>query len=322
MLRFCVIGLLLLSCYQLLNAQSLNGLWYGRAEANTVGAVNSYLCEITLKKNSKGFSGVLNYYFGSNEFNVPITAKYWPATKTIELNPFPLITYFASDKNAPDCIMDGSLTLYVDDADSVLYGQLNPVGKYRNSCPIMTVHLRREGASVKTYEEPIKPEEEVREVAEVLSEEKTLILSESERKSVDSLSSEIIPTPKENEIKLSVEALTGRNFITGPLIEVETDTIQLFLYDNGRVDNDTISVFLNRRPVVLNQGLSVKPIVLKLKLEPGDNEVALFAVNVGDIPPNTALCIIYAGDKRYDINLSSTLLSNGTIRVRKKEHLP
>jgi hypothetical protein len=303
-------------------SQKLNGLWYGRAEANTAGSVNSYLCEITLKKNNKGFSGMLNYYFGPDAFNTPITAKYWPATKTIELDPFPLITYFATDKNAPDCMMDGSLTLYVDGADSVLYGQLNPVGKYRNSCPIMTVHLRREGATVKTYMEREKAGEPVADTLVIWEEETALVVSEPARKSADSLLIQPILPPAETEIQTSVEALTGRNFVQGAFIEVETDSIRLYLYDNGRVDNDTISVFLNRRPVVLNQGLSVKPIILPIRLAPGENEISLFAVNLGDIPPNTALCIIYAGNKRYDINLSSTLAVNGTIRVRKKETRP
>jgi hypothetical protein len=316
MLRFCVIGLLLLSCYQLLNAQSLNGIWYGRAEANVSGTFNSYLCEITLKKNSKGFAGTLNYFFGSHEYATPVTAKYWPATKTIELNPFPLITYFAADKNAPDCIMDGSLTLYVDGADSVLYGQLNPVGKYRNSCPVMTIYLQREN--------------ETPGMAEALPELEKVIETDPNSVSETLLNrdaGQVLPGPElsaivieeEKVVEASVEELTKRNFVEGPLIEVDTDSIFLHLYDNGKVDNDTVSVFFNRHPVALNQGLSLKPIILKLGLVDGMNEIAMFAVNLGDIPPNTALCIIYAGEKRYDINLSSTMASNGTVRILRKE---
>lgn len=319
MLRFYVFGVLLVSLGQMANSQSLNGLWFGRAEANTVGSVNSYLCEITLKKNSKGFAGTLNYFFGSDAFTTPVSGKYWPGTKTIELNPFPLITYFANDKNAPDCIMDGSLTLYVDGADSVLYGQLNPVGKYRNSCPLMTIYLRREGEAVKEFEEVEKDVEVVIENQAMLTEQELSPDNGPNAFLSDSLSGNTEPTIKEIEIQKSVESLTNRNFIIGPLIEVDADSIQLHLYDNGKVDNDTVSVFFNRFPVALNQGLSLKPIVIKLALSPGMNEVAMFAVNLGDIPPNTALCILYAGDKRYDINLSSTLATNGTIRVQRRE---
>ncbi|MEI9959262.1 MAG: hypothetical protein WDM90_23780 [Ferruginibacter sp.] len=39
----------------------------------------------------------------------------------------------------------------------------------------------------------------------------------------------------------------------------------------------------------------------------------MYAENLGTIPPNTALMIIYDGKKRYEINISSTKNSNGVV---------
>lgn len=294
--------------------QTLNGKWFGRAEAKASGTFNTYLCEISLQKNSKGFYGNLNYFFGSDEYNVPITAKYWPATKTIELNPFPLITYFAKDSNAPDCLMDGSLSLYVYEKDSSLFGQLNPVGKYRNSCPVMTMYLVRERETPGMFEaeedtvDNVLPEPEIKK-------EKIALPKETNKVSLVALP----PAKSDSGFQQVINEFEKRNAIAGPLLEVDNDSITLHLYDNGKVDGDSVSVFFNRNPVVLNQQLGTKPVVVHLQLLPGVNEIAMFAINLGEVPPNTALCIIYAGNKRYDLNVSSTLGANGTIRIQRKQ---
>ncbi|MGZ8510392.1 MAG: hypothetical protein ACXWWA_08455, partial [Chitinophagaceae bacterium] len=49
------------------------------------------------------------------------------------------------------------------------------------------------------------------------------------------------------------------------------------------------------------------------------NELSMFADNLGDIPPNTALMIITDGDKQHEIRLSSSLEQNATIRIKKKK---
>jgi hypothetical protein len=274
-------------------SQGYSGLWYGRAEANTSLTYNTYLIELNVLKKSTHITGSLNYFFGQNNYKTKVTGAFHPSTKTIELNPFKFISFFAGDKNAPDCEMDGSLTLYVNDGDSVLYGQLNPIHKYRYGCPVMTIRLQKEKP------EPIEPDE-------------MLVASDIPIEAVRT----ILP---DSSVPPVIMELNKRQFVEGPLLEVDADSITLHLYDNGKVDQDTVAVFFNRQIVVENMPLSLKPIIIKLALIPGINEVALFAQNLGEIPPNTALCIVYAGTKRYDINLSSSLATNGTIRIIQKE---
>lgn len=55
-----------------------------------------------------------------------------------------------------------------------------------------------------------------------------------------------------------------------------------------------------------------------LALDTSINEISMFAENLGTISPNTALAVIYAGDKRYELSMTSTYIKNAAIRFRKK----
>ncbi len=117
---------------------------------------------------------------------------------------------------------------------------------------------------------------------------------------------ELPPVLKERQNDLVRTILTSAN-------EIEVN-----LYDNGEIDGDTISVFLNGRLIASHKGLSTKPITLKIKIdeENPDQEITMVAENLGSIPPNTALMIVNAGDKRYDLRISSSNQNNAVVKFR------
>ncbi len=98
-------------------------------------------------------------------------------------------------------------------------------------------------------------------------------------------------------------------------LEINVKAITLNVYDNAVVDGDTISVFYNGKLLLSHQRLSEKPIVLDLVLDEKQtrHEIILFAENLGSIPPNTALIVIYAGDKRYELFASASLQENAVL---------
>lgn len=100
-------------------------------------------------------------------------------------------------------------------------------------------------------------------------------------------------------------------------IKVDTGVIRLDFYDNAQIDGDIISVLLNNKPLISNQMLTAKPITLEIKidLENTEQEITMVAENQGDIPPNTALLIITAGGKRYQLYLASTEKKNAQVRI-------
>lgn len=104
-------------------------------------------------------------------------------------------------------------------------------------------------------------------------------------------------------------------------IVVENDEFRVDLYDNGEIDGDSVSVFFNGKLMVTHQRLSDKPITLKIKLDPDveDNDLVMFAENLGSIPPNTALMIVTVDDQRYEVRITSTEQTSGTVRFKLKE---
>ena len=105
------------------------------------------------------------------------------------------------------------------------------------------------------------------------------------------------------------------------IIEVESKSFRVDLYDNGQIDGDTISVYFNGKLMVSRQRLSTEPITIHLTIDPerNDNELVMYAENLGSIPPNTALMVVTVGDKRYEVNISSSEQTNGTVRFKLKD---
>lgn len=110
--------------------------------------------------------------------------------------------------------------------------------------------------------------------------------------------------------------LTQRNNKLIREIKVDTGTIRLDFYDNGIIDGDTISVYVNNVPIVTNRMLTAKPITayVKIDLKRTEQEVIMVGENLGTIPPNTALMIITAGEKRYQLYLESDEQKNAMVR--------
>jgi hypothetical protein len=98
-------------------------------------------------------------------------------------------------------------------------------------------------------------------------------------------------------------------------IEVDSKTFRVDMYDNGQIDGDTISLYMNGKLMVSRQRLSTTPISLNINLDENkENELIMYAENLGTIPPNTALMIVTVGDKRYEVNISSSEQTNGAVR--------
>lgn len=101
-------------------------------------------------------------------------------------------------------------------------------------------------------------------------------------------------------------------------VEVEATSFRVDLYDNGQIDGDTISVFYNGKLMVSRQRLSTNPISIQVTMDPNreDNELVMYAENLGTIPPNTALMVVTVAGKRYEVNISSSEQTSGTVRFK------
>ena len=99
---------------------------------------------------------------------------------------------------------------------------------------------------------------------------------------------------------------------------IHTTEVTLNIYDDGAIDHDTVSVYLDNRPVLLHKMLTDRPLVVTLHLDANNDyhEVVMVADNEGEIPPNTSLMIVKAGDKEYEVRITSTEQKNAVIKFQ------
>ena len=99
-------------------------------------------------------------------------------------------------------------------------------------------------------------------------------------------------------------------------IKVDTGNLRLDFYDNGVIDGDTISVYVNDMAVVSRKVLATKPITIYVRIDftKPRQEMIMVGENLGSIPPNTALMIVNADEKRYQVYLTSDNKKNAMVR--------
>jgi hypothetical protein len=100
-----------------------------------------------------------------------------------------------------------------------------------------------------------------------------------------------------------------------------SDSLVLSLYDNGVVDGDSVSVVMNGKVILANQGLTTKAIRYVIHITPalGDSLLlTMIAENLGSIPPNTGLLIVQDGEQRNEIRFTGDMQMSSAVLFRKK----
>jgi hypothetical protein len=123
--------------------------------------------------------------------------------------------------------------------------------------------------------------------------------------------------PQPTEFKLPETTRSRKNELVQTLT-VRNREITVRLYDNGEIDGDTISVYVDNKMMLASKRLSAAPITLSLSLDESNPEhtLVMVAENLGTIPPNTSLMIVQDGDKRYEVRITSTEQKNAMVRFR------
>ncbi|MDB5253227.1 MAG: hypothetical protein JWP27_2396 [Flaviaesturariibacter sp.] len=103
-------------------------------------------------------------------------------------------------------------------------------------------------------------------------------------------------------------------------ITVDADSISLSLYDNGVVDGDIVSVYVNGSVVMSQTKLAAQAarITIALPHRGADYELKLVAENLGLLPPNTGLLIIDENGVRHTVHFSADLQTNASITIHRK----
>jgi hypothetical protein len=328
----------------LLRAQTVSGSWYGRADVDLTGMYNNYLTELVIKQKGNRVEGIFGYYFRNKYESYLIHGTYNPKTREIAILHLPVIYYGSnSTVNSIDCMTNFRGILITSRMGTRLMGTFYHDGKYKYMCPDLKVNYAldvtdksQDSTMVMAARAQIwKPQaddyvvDEVKAaapVAPVLAvgspvDSGTTVRADS---GVTSGVTNGVATPTDSaaladSLKLA-KSFARRKAVLNQELLVESDSVRLSFYDNGEIDGDSISVFVNKQLVLSHQGLEAKAFNIYLHLDSTREltEVSMFAENLGRLPPNTALMVVTDGKNRYEVFLSSSLTENATVELRRK----
>ncbi len=140
---------------------------------------------------------------------------------------------------------------------------------------------------------------------------------------------ERLPHATDSSIKISQptmpvfipEVLKSRTNELLTTLTVNHSNIELRIYDDGAIDNDTVSVYYDNKLIISRARLSDQPITTHITVELSDHphQLVMVAENLGDIPPNTSLLVVMDGEKKYEERIISNEQKNVVINFLYKK---
>lgn len=101
------------------------------------------------------------------------------------------------------------------------------------------------------------------------------------------------------------------------VVEVKGRRIKIWVWDNGTIDGDVLSLFLNGKMLLHQHRATRQKYEMLVTLEKPVNYLILHAITLGSISPNTVAVSIDDGSGEKIIMVSSTLKSSGAIMIRE-----
>lgn len=301
--------ILLLFLATAVQAQKVSGYWYGKATVANGGNANNYLIELIIdQKNSTTVQAIINYYFKNTFRSFKVNGQYNANDRTLLFPDIPITHYASTREVQVDCIMNFVAQLRVAKAGSSMAGRFVGKDNYKYTCPEITFNIQLNEAA-NNRDSLLTALREYKETYQLWTPDVADTV----------VAATVIQRPVVNYVVSN--AYKQRQNVIAQEIVTTSDSVRVDFYDNGEIDGDSISIFFNDKLLASSQRLSTKAIHLNLALDATKeyNDLSMFADNLGSIPPNTALMLIYDGTKRYEVRLSSSMEKNGTVRIRRKK---
>jgi hypothetical protein len=339
-------------------SQKINGQWRGYFDSNGdivqgMGDNTEFVLEIEI--NGTQVSGFSYSYFQGRKYYVicKLEGVYYPKTKGIKVTETERIK-----GNTPpdfqDCLQVHYLTYQKQGKDEKLAGRWITAPGQRSGCGEGNTTLTRRTLeknlstfNKKSTQQPVAKKTIPKTNNTIASNnpaakkkantpttktitkpkanplEPVIAKAETAKKEPAKVEVPELKKPEIREIKADINFEKRRADVL-KTIQIENETFKVDLYDNGEVDGDSISLFYNNKLILSHKRLSEKAITLTLDATTSSavNELTMYAENLGEIPPNTALMVVTDGDKRYEVRISSDLQNSGTIRFIHKPDTP
>jgi Fe-S cluster assembly iron-binding protein IscA len=333
-LTFTLISLLLFM--STLEAQKLTGIWRGYFSAasgifrDDIGE-EMYKYEVQIDQQSNNSVKGVTYSYKSTVFfgKSSMQGIFTASSKNLILKELKLVELKISSNSEP-CLM----TCYLDYVKigklEVLQGTfISTNAKNKKDCGSGKVYLERvlksdfELEDFLAHPKPQAPVTQQKPIAkpsttdaDQLNRNKvtdTEKLSNNDKLTATNFKKAVVPS-------IAPKVLTQRdNFLIKRIISSEPQ-IKVELFDNGTIDNDTISLYHNNEQVIKKGKLNYQPLTYSFNCgnEAVSHELILVAENLGEIPPNTAIMVVTIGKKRQEIFLTSDEKKNAKIIIDYK----
>ena len=331
-LTFTLISLLLLSTT--VQAQKLTGIWRGYfSAANGIFrddfGEEMYKYEVQIDQQSDNSVKGVTYTYKSTVFYGKSTMQgiYTASSKNLIVKELKLVELKIGSNSEP-CLM----TCYLDYVKigklEVLQGTfISTNAKNKKDCGSGKVYLERVLKSDFELEEflahpkPAAPIIQQKPMVKPSNKDSDIVNRDN---ATDNTANTIKTTVPENKKSITTnvtpKVLVQRdNFLIKRILTSEP-IVKVELFDNGTIDNDTISLYHNNEQVIIKGKLNYQPLTYSFNCgnEPVNHELILVAENLGEIPPNTAIMVVTIGKKRQEIFLTSDEKKNAKIIIEYK----
>ena len=331
-LTFTLISLLLLSTS--VQAQKLTGIWRGYFSAangifrDDIGE-EMYKYEVQIDQQTDNSVKGVTYSYKSTVFYGKSTMQgiYTASSKNLIVKELKLVELKIGSNSEP-CLM----TCYLDYVKigklEVLQGTfISTNAKNKKDCGSGKVYLERVLKSDFELEEflahpkPAAPITQQKPMVKPSNKDSDIVNKDNEADNTATTIKTTIPENKKSTTtNVTPKVLVQRdNFLIKRILTSEP-IVKVELYDNGTIDNDTISLYHNNEQVIIKGKLNYQPLTYSFNCgnEPVNHELILVAENLGEIPPNTAIMVVTIGKKRQEIFLTSDEKKNAKIIIEYK----
>ena len=261
--------LLLATAFGALHAEDLNGIWKGTLTQGPGGCYPNYSLELQITFNNDRITGKAYDYYDKTHFvKMSFTGRYNARTHRLVLIEDKVLTAEIPTDCLP-CIKTYDLTYSrTGDLEELIGDWKGLFSEKRLVCPPGKIRLKR--SAISDFPTDVEQNDSLTLV------QATLHLQ-----------------PREKEV---VKTVT-----------INSADVKIELYDNAEIDHDTITVLVNDKVLLYRQMLTDKPLTIHFNALPGvQYELVMYADNLGDIPPNTALMMVTAGSEKFEVFMSST----------------
>jgi hypothetical protein len=260
-----------------LPAEDLNGIWKGTLTQGPGGCYPQYFLELQINFTGDLITGKAYDYYDKDHFiKMSFTGRYNAQTHRLVLIENKVLLENIPPDCAP-CVKTYDLHYAKKGEEETLTGDWKGIisGK-RAACPPGKIELKKAGYS----DFPV----DIEQSDTLLRLQQSLHL---EARQKDLIKTVTVSSPK----------------------------VQIELYDNAEIDHDTVTVLINNKLLLYRQMLRDKPLTLTFNAFPGvEYELVMYADNLGEIPPNTALMVVTAGAQKMEVFLSSTEQKTAAVR--------